>query len=105
MEAKLEPQAQAETSKMMVNQQHLKEAWDISQISTREDWVEWLRRLAVEFMKESPSHALRACKNLADSDSSFAKSLFNAAFVSCWTDLYETYQVCTVSSLLPRIFI
>ncbi|KAG8995960.1 phosphatidylinositol kinase- protein kinase tor1 [Tulasnella sp. JGI-2019a] len=92
IEVKMEPQAMAEISKMMVNQQHLKEAWDISNTSTREEWLEWIRRLAVEFMKESPSHALRACKSLADSYAPLARELFNPAFVSCWTELYDTYQ-------------
>ncbi|KAG8958873.1 phosphatidylinositol kinase- protein kinase tor1 [Tulasnella sp. 419] len=92
MEAKAEPQAPPEPAKMNVNQQHLKEAWDISQTSTREDWLEWIRRLAVEFMKESPSPALRACKTLADTYSPLARELFNAAFVSCWTELFDTYQ-------------
>lgn len=78
---------------MNVNQQHLKEAWDVSQVSTREEWLEWLRRLAVEFMKESPSHALRACKSLAETYSPLARELFNPAFVSCWTELFDSYQV------------
>ncbi|KAF5015086.1 hypothetical protein F66182_13706, partial [Fusarium sp. NRRL 66182] len=45
--------------KMQVNQQHLKNAWDASQKSTREDWQEWIRRFSVELLKESPSPALR----------------------------------------------
>ena len=78
---------------MTVNQQHLKQAWDTSQVSTREDWVEWMHRLGVEFMKESPSHALRACMSLVDIHPPLAKELFNAAFLSCWTELYDQYQV------------
>ena len=58
--------APAEATKMVVNQQHLKQAWDITQVATREDWGEWMQRLSVEFMKESPSHALRACMSLVD---------------------------------------
>ena len=81
---------------MNVNQQHLKEAWDVSQTSTREEWLEWIRRLAVEFMKESPSHALRACKSLADTYAPLARELFNPAFVSCWTELFDNYQASMV---------
>ncbi|KAN0137000.1 atypical/PIKK/FRAP protein kinase [Lactarius tabidus] len=84
--------APAEAAKMVVNQQHLKQAWDTSQVSTREDWLEWMHRLSVEFMKESPSHALRACMSLVDVHSPLAKELFNAAFISCWRELYEQYQ-------------
>jgi FKBP12-rapamycin complex-associated protein len=86
--------APAEAAKMTVNQQHLKQAWDTSQVSTREDWLGWMHRLSVEFMKESPSHALRACMSLVDVHPPLAKELFNAAFISCWRDLYEQYQVC-----------
>ncbi len=90
--------APAEATKMVVNQQHLKQAWDTSQISTREDWNEWMQRLSVEFMKESPSHALRACMSLVDVHTPLAKELFNAAFLSCWGELYDQYQVdCVIS--------
>ena len=92
--------APAEASKMTVNQQHLKQAWDVSQITTKEDWVEWMHRLAVEFMKESPSHALRACMSLVEIHPPLAKELFNAAFISCWGDLYDQYQV-GLGSLYP----
>ena len=78
---------------MVVNQQHLKQAWDTSLVSTREDWNEWMQRLCVEFMKESPSHALRACMSLVDIYPPLARDLFNAAFLSCWTELYDQYQV------------
>jgi hypothetical protein len=78
---------------MAVNQQHLKQAWDVSLIATREDWFEWIHRLSVEFMKESPSHALRACMGLVDIHPPLAKELFNAAFLSCWSELYDQYQV------------
>jgi len=85
---------------MTVNQQHLKQAWDVSQIATKEDWLEWMHRLAVEFMKESPSHALRACMTLVEIHPPLAKELFNAAFISCWGDLYDQYQVgCGVRAI------
>ncbi|KAG6845015.1 hypothetical protein H0H87_001536 [Tephrocybe sp. NHM501043] len=91
--------APAEATKLAVNQQHLKQAWDITQVSTKEDWAEWMHRLGVEFMKESPSHALRACMGLVDVHPPLAKELFNAAFLSCWTDLYDQYQEDLVRSI------
>ena len=84
--------APAESTKMTVNQQHLKQAWDISQVVTKDDWNEWIHRLSVELMKESPSHALRACMSLVDIHPPLARTLFNAAFLSCWTELYDQYQ-------------
>lgn len=50
--------------KLHVNQQNLKKTWESSQRSTKEDWKEWMRRLAVELLRESPSPALRSCSAL-----------------------------------------
>ena len=83
----------AESCKMIVNQQHLKQAWDITQVTTKGDWNDWTYRLSVELLKESPSHALRACMNVIDDHPPLSRSLFNAAFLSCWTELYDQYQV------------
>ncbi|KAK6543250.1 phosphatidylinositol kinase- protein kinase tor1, variant 2 [Orbilia ellipsospora] len=87
------------SKKQTVNQQHLKNAWEASQRSTREDWQEWIRRFSVELLKESPSHALRACAGLAGAYYPLAKDLFNAAFVSCWVELYDQYQEELVRSI------
>ncbi|KZT69244.1 phosphatidylinositol 3-kinase [Daedalea quercina L-15889] len=91
--------APAEATKMTVNQQHLKQAWDVSQIAAKDDWNEWMHRITVEFMKESPSHALRACMSLVDVHPPLAKELFNAAFLSCWGELYDQYQEDLVRSI------
>ncbi|KAE9399554.1 phosphatidylinositol 3-kinase [Gymnopus androsaceus JB14] len=95
--------APAETAKMVVNQQHLKQAWDTSDVATREDWTAWMHKLSVEFMKESPSHALRACMSLVDVHTPLAKELFNAAFLSCWTELYDQYQEDLIRSIETAI--
>ena len=78
--------------KLPVNQEHLKSAWDASQKSTPEDWQEWMRRFSVELLKESPSHALRACASLAGIYHPLAKDLFNSAFASCWSEMFDQYQ-------------
>jgi FKBP12-rapamycin complex-associated protein len=85
--------------KLPVNQQHLKTAWEASQRSTKEDWQEWIRRFSVELLKQSPSHALRACAGLAGAYYPLARDLFNAAFVSCWTELYDQFQEELVRSI------
>lgn len=84
--------AEISSKKLAVNQQHLKNAWEASQKSTKEDWIEWMRRFSVELLRESPQQALRACTNLAGIYPSLARTLFNSAFVSCWTELYDQYQ-------------
>ncbi|KAI8344851.1 armadillo-type protein [Chlamydoabsidia padenii] len=94
------PSADLSSSKKQpVNQQHLKKAWEASQRSTKEDWMEWIRRLSLELLKQSPSHALRACVFLAGYYPPLARELFNAAFVSCWNELYDQYQDELVRSL------
>jgi serine/threonine-protein kinase mTOR len=85
--------------RLPVNQQHLKTAWDTSQKSTKDDWQEWMRRFSVELLKESPSHALRACASLAAVYQPLARDLFNSAFASCWTELYDHYQEELIRSI------
>jgi FKBP12-rapamycin complex-associated protein len=50
-------------------------------------------------MRESPSHALRACMSLVDAYPPLARDLFNAAFISCWGELYDQYQVLKTLAL------
>jgi FKBP12-rapamycin complex-associated protein len=87
------------TKKLAVNQQHLKQAWEASSKTTREDWQEWMRRFSVELLRESPQQALRACTPLASIYNPIARTLFNSAFVSCWTELYDQYQEELVRSI------
>ena len=51
--------------RLSVSQAQLKKAWEVSQRSTGDDWVEWFRVLSIELLKESPSPPLRACSILA----------------------------------------
>ena len=94
-----ESPAESAAKKLPVNQQQLKKAWEASQRSTKDDWAEWIRRFGVELLKESPSHALRACASLAGVYYPLARELFNAAFVSCWGELYDQFQDELVQSL------
>lgn len=91
------------SKKMPVNQLVLKNAWDCSQQRTKEDWQEWIRRLSIQLLKESPSHALRACSGLAGIYYPLARELFNASFSSCWVELYTQYQEDLVQSLCSAL--
>jgi hypothetical protein len=93
-----DPVNPAETTKLAVNQQHLKQAWDVSKVESREDWQEWFKKISTELLRESTSPALRACVPLVDSHPPLGLDLFNAAFISCWTELYDQYQVSWMSS-------
>jgi FKBP12-rapamycin complex-associated protein len=88
-----------EQHRLMVNQQHLKQVWNTDGVTSPADWRNWLKRLGLEFMRESPSQALRSCAALAEVHVTFGQDLFNVAFVSCWTELYESYQVCVTVRL------
>lgn len=92
-------EAELPSKKLPVNQLVLKNAWECSQQRTKEDWQEWIRRLSIQLLKESPSHALRACSGLAGIYYPLARELFNASFASCWTELYTQYQEDLVQSL------
>lgn len=89
----------SEVRKMHVNQQKLKMAWEASQRTTKEDWNEWIRAFSVELLRESPSPALRACHALAQSYYPLARELFNAGFVSCWSELDEKAQMDVVRAI------
>ncbi|XP_058080505.1 serine/threonine-protein kinase TOR isoform X2 [Magnolia sinica] len=82
-----------------VNDGRLRNAWEASQRSTKEDWAEWMRHFSIELLKESPSPALRTCARLAQLQPFVGRELFAAGFVSCWTQLNETNQQQLVRSL------
>jgi FKBP12-rapamycin complex-associated protein len=86
------PFADLAPKKLEMNAIHLKAAWDTKGKSTKEDWQEWLRRFSTTLLTESPNNALRACASLASVYLPLARDLFNSAFVSCWSDLYEQFQ-------------
>ncbi|KAF8978704.1 phosphatidylinositol kinase- protein kinase tor1 [Entomortierella lignicola] len=86
------PQALSDSRKLPVNPVALRRAWDTTSRSTKEDWADWIRRLTLEMLKETPSHSLRACADMANSFSPLARELFNSAFMSCWMSLSEEFQ-------------
>jgi FKBP12-rapamycin complex-associated protein len=52
-------------SKLKVNVQNLQNAWEAAQRTTKDDWIEWIRKLSIELLQESPSKALKSCAALA----------------------------------------
>nr|CCA19196.1 PREDICTED: similar to fkbprapamycin associated protein putative [Albugo laibachii Nc14] len=93
------PSSSTQNLRLHVNQQNLRRAWEASQRSTKEDWMEWMRRFSIELLRESPCAALRSCCSLAQAYNPLARALFNSAFVSCWNELYEQYQDYLVRAL------
>ncbi|KPJ18652.1 Serine/threonine-protein kinase mTOR [Papilio machaon] len=87
--------------KLFVNAHNLKVAWTVSSRVSKDDWLEWLRRFSIGLLTESHSPALRACLALAHNYSQLLRDLFNAAFVSCWTEL-EAPARADLSSALEQ---
>lgn len=82
-----------------INQGSLQRAWDVSQLSSRDDWDEWMRRFAIQLLREAPSPSLRASASLAHAYQPLARELFSAAFACCWKELSERYQENLVHAL------
>lgn len=72
---------------LVMNEGLLLKSFDPSQCVDREDWFEWIRRLGIELLRESPSSSLRSCASLANLYYPLGKELFNAALASCLNDL------------------
>lgn len=45
--------------KLTLNIQSLRKSWSVTNIASKEDWLEWLRQLSVAFLTESNSPAIR----------------------------------------------
>ncbi|KAH1016334.1 serine/threonine-protein kinase Tor isoform X2 [Dendroctonus ponderosae] len=78
--------------RLKASEQSLQEAWVPVRRVSKDDWLEWLRGLSLELLKQSPIPALKSCLPLAQIYSQLPRDLFNAAFVSCWTELTENMQ-------------
>ena len=90
------------TTLLPINMDVLRRAWDITgsrACSTADDWNEWLRRLGVELLRESPSPALRSCCILGAAHAPFAAVLFNAAFTAVWCELPDDARDSLASSI------
>jgi len=91
--------------RLHVSPTNLQKAWTATRRVSKDDWLEWLRRLSIELLKESPSPALRSCWALAQTYSQLPRDLFNAAFVSCWTELSESLQSELIHSLEQALMV
>lgn len=85
--------------KMQPVESQLRAACQASRRVSKDDWSEWLRRLSVGLLKNSQSPALRSCQALAQNYPTLLRDLFNAAFVSCWTELSDEMNEELAASL------
>lgn len=85
--------------KLKPSESDLRLACQASRRVSKDDWVEWLRRLSIGLLKQSQSPALRSCRALAQNYPTLLRDLFNAAFVSCWTELSDEMNEELAASL------
>jgi FKBP12-rapamycin complex-associated protein len=95
----LSPQTASLSTKLKVNQGKLQRAWDVSQRTSRDDWDEWMRRFAIQLLREAPSPSLRACSSLAHAYQPLSRELFSASFACCWKELSSSYRADLVEAL------
>ncbi|XP_030383558.1 serine/threonine-protein kinase Tor [Scaptodrosophila lebanonensis] len=88
---------------LKVHTEDLRASWQVTRRVSKDDWVEWLKRLSIGLLKESRSHALRACRVLAKDYDPLLRDLFNAAFISCWTDLSPEHKHELTQSLIQAL--
>lgn len=86
------PPASEQKTMLQIYPEILKHSWDTTGRSTRDDWTEWFRRISVEFLKQSPSPAMRACADIAVISPSLARDLFNPSFYTVWVQLDDNYK-------------
>lgn len=91
--------------KLNVSGADLKVAWQAARRVSKDDWLEWLRRLSCDLLKESQSPALRSCRVLAQNYPQLLRDLFNAAFVSCWTELSDPMKKELTASLQQALMV
>ena len=76
------------TKKLYVSAAHLQRAWAVSRRVSKDDWLEWHRRLSIELLKESPSPALRSCWTVAQQYAQLARDLFTSTNTSMMSRVF-----------------
>jgi len=100
----LTPAAAPNTNQLKLSPINLKNAWDVSQKTTREDWDEWMRKFAISLLREAPAPSLRSTAELAYAYQPLARELFSAAFACCWNELNDQYRADLIDSLKTVFF-
>lgn len=85
--------------KLTVQESELQVLWQSTRRVSKDDWIEWLKTLSIGLLKESQSPALRSCKALAQNYPQLLRDLFNAAFISCWTELSDDKKTQLTANL------
>ena len=70
------------------------------------DLIQWVNRLSMELLRQSPSPVIRQCASLAKNFKPLANELFNISFSSTWEELsfvMARSEVCDVIGSIPLV--
>jgi len=84
LKAKPRPLQSAQHPSGQKNMRAVAAAFETSGRSVEGDWLEWMRRVSIELLRQSPSPVLFSCSALARIYQPLAMELFNASFICFW---------------------
>lgn len=90
-------------SKQRLNKELLISQWKNENLTSKDEWLQWLMKIRIGFLKSGSSPSLRAASSLGDQHPHLARDLFPAAFMSVWTELDSEIQKDLTSCLLRAI--
>ncbi|CAL2028666.1 unnamed protein product [Caenorhabditis brenneri] len=90
-------------SKQRLNKELLVSQWKNENLTSKDEWLQWLMKIRIGFLKSGSSPSLRAASSLGDQHPHLARDLFPAAFMSVWTELDSETQKYLTSCLLRAI--
>lgn len=85
------------------NSEYVKNLFDVSNNSLKEDWEEWLTKTSSELILSSPSKVLFCCKSFANVNPNICKELFNIAFAMVWALLNENQRSSIIQNIEKTI--
>ncbi|XP_015781821.1 serine/threonine-protein kinase mTOR [Tetranychus urticae] len=75
-----------------LDKSRLASSWKTDKRVSKDDWLNWLQTLSIGLIEQSASHALRSCLLMAQAYQPLARDLFNASFLSCWSQLDDGHR-------------
>uniref|UniRef100_A0A8R1DY04 Serine/threonine-protein kinase TOR n=2 Tax=Caenorhabditis japonica TaxID=281687 RepID=A0A8R1DY04_CAEJA len=77
--------------------------WKNENLTSKDEWLQWLLKIRIGFLKSGSSPSLRAASSLGDQHQHLARDLFPAAFMSVWTEIDSDVQNELTTSLLRAL--
>ncbi|CCD61569.1 Target of rapamycin homolog [Caenorhabditis elegans] len=90
-------------TKQRLNKDALMPQWKNENLTSKDEWLQWLMKIRIGFLTYGSSPSLRAASSLGDQHPHLARDLFPAAFMSVWTELDSDVQNDLTSCLLRAI--